>query len=139
MYERMLDRQNKPELAAMTAYCGDAAQWFTRLNAWLSAVQGTAQEISFPYGNHYGWGVTHRKNKKLICHVFAEAGAFTVMLRLSGSQFETVYGQVRPETQALIDHKYPCGDGGWLHFRVNGEDQFKDVQKLLAAKCPHQN
>ena len=35
----------------------------------------------------------------------------------------------------LIDHKYPCGDGGWIHYRVAGPEQFEDIQVLLTVKC----
>ena len=37
--------------------------------------------------------------------------------------------------QECIDNKYPCGDGGWLHYRVTGEAHFCDIQKLLEMKC----
>ena len=93
------------------------------------------QAITFPYGNQYGWGIAHRKNKKLICHVFAEENAFAVMMRLSNKQFESIYSQVRTYTREQIDHKYPCGDGGWIHYRVAGPEQFKDIQVLLTVKC----
>ncbi len=77
MYERMLNKQEEPTIAQMTAYCGACANLFTQLNEWLSGTFGTGQAITFPYGNQYGWGIAHRKNKKLICHVFAEENAFT--------------------------------------------------------------
>ena len=135
MYERMLDKQTAPSIAEMTAYCGENAARFTLLNEWISQTYGTERQITFPYGNRYGWGVAHRKKKKLICNVFAEAGAFTVMLRLSNEQFAAVYGQVRPYTRDEIDHKYRCGDGGWLQYRVIDQQHLDDIQILLAAKC----
>ena len=87
MYERMLDKQNKPAFDDMAAYCGKGMELFIRINEWLSDTCSTVQEITFPYGNKYGWAVAHRKKKKLICNVFAENGAFTVMIRLSNAQF----------------------------------------------------
>ena len=135
MYERMLNKQEEPTIAQMTAYCKDCAELFTRLNEWLSDTFGTAQSVTFPYGNQYGWGIAHRKDKKLICHVFAEENAFTVMMRLSNEQFDSVYRQLRRETKEQIDHKYPCGNGGWLHYRVTCREQFDDIQTLLTVKC----
>ena len=135
MYERMLDKQNKPAFDDMAAYCGKGMELFIRINEWLSDTCSTVQEITFPYGNKYGWAVAHRKKKKLICNVFAENGAFTVMIRLSNAQFHLVYDQVEKETQECIDNKYPCGDGGWIHYRVAGEAHFCDIQKLLQMKC----
>lgn len=122
-------------MADMTAYCGDNAQRFAQLNEWLSTAYGTEQSIVFPYGNRYGWGVAHRKQGKLICHLFAENNAFTVMLRLSDKQYSSLYSQVGSTGQAYIDKRYPCGDGGWIHYRVTDREHVDDLQKLLAAKC----
>lgn len=135
MYERMLNKQEKPNIEQMEIYCGDCGELFTQLNKWLSDTYGTVQEVTFPYGNHYGWGIAHRRKKKLICHVFAEENAFTVMIRLSNKQFDSIYDKLHTDTQEQINHKYPCGDGGWLHYRVTCKEQFDDAQTLLSVKC----
>lgn len=135
MYERMSDKTVCPSIADMTACCGENAELFTQVNEWLSKTYGTVQKIVFPYGNQYGWGIAHRKKKKLICNIFAENNAFTVMMRLSDKQFESVYSQVGRDTRGFIDDRYPCGDGGWIHYRVTGRGRFDDLQKLLTVKC----
>ncbi len=135
MYERMLDKQTVPDRSDMTAYCGEAAELFTLLNDWLTDTFYTEQKIVFPYGNHYGWRISHKKKGKLMCNVFAENNAFTVMMRLSNEQFEAVYQQVGQETQEYIDNRYPCGGGGWIHYRVTGKTQFDDICKLLELRC----
>ena len=135
MYERLLNKDVVPTLGELAAYCGENGALFQKLTDQLLQTYGTTQEIRFPYGNHYGWSVAHRKKKKLICDIFAEAGAFTVMLRLSNQQFGSVYDQLQAYTQNYIDNKYPCGDGGWIHYRVLNEEHFNDVLRLLAVKC----
>lgn len=135
MYERLLDKQSVPAFEDLAAYCGEAGERFQRLNGELSQRYGTSREIRFPYGKQYGWSVTHRRKKKLICDVFAEAGAFTVMLRLSNQQFDAVYDRLQAYTQQYINNKYPCGEGGWIHYRVLDETHLEDVLRLLAAKC----
>ena len=135
MYERLLNKQIVPTFEELAAYCGENGALFQKLNEQLSQMYGTTQEIRFPYGNHYGWGVAHRKKKKLICDIFAEAGAFTAMLRLSNQQFDSVYDQLQAYTQNYIDNKYPCGEGGWIHYRVLNEEHFSDIMRLLAVKC----
>lgn len=135
MNTRMLDKQKKPTFEDMAAHCGKSRELFIRLNEWLSESCHTAREIDFPYGNNYGWAVVHRKKKKLICNVFAEEDGFTVMLRLSNEQFRSVYDRMEKETQECIDNKYPCGDGGWLHYRVADEARFCDIQEMLKTKC----
>ena len=75
-------------------------------------------KVVFPYGNQYGWGIGHYIKKKLICNIFAEAGAFTVMMRLADTQYEAIYDSLKKYTQEHIDNNYPCGDGGWIHYPV---------------------
>ena len=134
MYERMLDKSAAPTLCDLTAWCGEMATPFTLLNEWIAASYSLEQKIVFPYGKRYGWGIAHRRKSKLICNLFAENGAFTVMAHLSDKQFQTVYAQLSDYAQTFVDNKYPCGDGGWIHFRVTCPDHIKDVQALLSAK-----
>lgn len=135
MYERMLNKQTPPTMEEMIAYCGANGERFAQLNKWLTATCQTEQKITFPYGNQYGWGISHHRKKKLICNVFAEKDSFTVMIRLSGKQFDSLYADVLPYTQEYIDNKYPCGDGGWIHYRVTSSEQLSDIQKMLSIKC----
>lgn len=135
MYERMLNKQEIPTIAEITEYCGKNAILFANLNEWLSKTYDTVQKVTFPYGNNYGWGISHKKKQKLLCNIFAEHNAFTVMIRLSNGQFQTIYANVQKYTQDYIDHKYPCGDGGWIHYRVTCKEHFDDIQKILSAKC----
>lgn len=134
MYERMLEKQIEPTIEEMTAYCGDTSELFTILNEWLSNKYDTTQKIVFPYGNHYGWGIAHRAKKKLLCNIFPENNAFSVMVRLTDEQFEAVYKNVQKYTRDYIDNKYPCGDGGWVHYRVIGTEHLEDIKNLLVVK-----
>lgn len=135
MYERMLNKQEVPTIEDMTEYCGTNAEYFTLINEWMSKSYNTEQKATFPYGNNYGWGISHRKNKKLFCNIFAEDNAFTVMVRLSDQQFESVYEDVQKYTQDYIDNRYPCGDGGWIQYRVTCKEHFDDIKLLLSVKC----
>ncbi len=135
MYERMLNKSEIPTVDTMTAYCGGTAALFTKLNEWLSAEYGTAQKIVFPYGNSYGWGIFHKRKGKLVCNVFPENGAFAVMLRMSDLQFASVYDRLGDDAQKYIDNKYPCNDGGWIHYRVTDKEQLADAQTMLDVKC----
>ena len=135
MYERMLNKSEAPTIDAMAAYCGAAAAMFTELNERMSAEYGTAQTIVFPYGNNYGWGVSHKRKGSLVCNVFPENGAFTVMLRMTNAQFMSVYDRLGDYARNNIDNKYPCNDGGWIHHRVTCKEEFADILALLSVKC----
>lgn len=135
MYERMLNKQETPTIEEMTNLCGENSERFTLLNEWLSSSFNTEQKVVFPYGNNYGWGIAHKKKNKLMCNIFAENNSFTVMMRLSNKQYNTVYDKFQKYTQEYIDNKYPCGDGGWIHYRITCDEHFDDIKTLLAVKC----
>ena len=105
MYERMLNRQAVPTVEEMTAYCSENAERFSMINDWLTTMFHTDQKVVFPYGNKYGWGIGHYKKKKLICNIFAEDGAFTVMMRLTDAQYAAVYGELKntPKNTLIIN------------------------------------
>lgn len=134
MYERLLNKNEPQTMESLTAYCGEPGEAFAALSAWLSKSYDTEQQLSFPYGNHYGWCIAHRKKKKLICNIFAENSAFAVMMHLSDQQYASVYYNLCAHTQKAIDEKYPCGDGGWICYRVTEKAHFEDIKVLLGLK-----
>lgn len=135
MYERLLNKEKQPTLEELAAYCGENAELFISLNHFLSGELNTIPEIRFPYGKQYGWSLSHRKGKKLICDIFAEDGSFTVMVRCSTQQYDSLYDNVQDYMKNYIDHKYPCGDGGWIHYRVINSEHLDDIKKLFIVKC----
>ena len=134
MYDRMFYKTRIPTKDELIEHCGNMSELFSSINDWLNVEFETESQIVFPYGNSYGWGISHKKKKKLICNIFAEKDAFTVMLRLSDKQFQSVFMKLRKYTQDLIDNKYPCNDGGWIHYRVISSHDLEDIKTLLAVK-----
>ncbi len=57
------------------------------------------------------------------------------MLRMDNRQYEAVYDDLLPYTKEVIDGKYPCGDGGWIHYRILCREHLEDAKKLLDQKC----
>ncbi|MFQ7077452.1 MAG: DUF3788 family protein [Christensenellaceae bacterium] len=107
---------------------------FAALDEWLARTYRTERN-RFSLREQLWLGIAHRKKKKLMCYIFAEEGAFTVMMRLTDKQFETAYPRLRDYAREYIDRKYPCGDGGWIHYRVTDREQLADAETLLALKC----
>lgn len=135
MYGRMLDKNKKPTMDEFISYIGENGHLFIKLNEYLTSTLGLKALLRFPYGNHYGWGVKYSVKNKHICDVFAENNAFTVMIRLTDKQFQGVYSNVTDGTKKLIDNKYPCGEGGWIHLRVLTENSdLADVITIIQAK-----
>ena len=134
MYERMLDKSIRPDISQLVEWCGTSGMLFTDLVRFMAEEICAQSEIRFPYGKNYGWCITFRRKKRLFCDVFAECGALNVMLRLSDDSFYKPYPFLLEYTQKQIDARYPCGDGGWIHYRVTNKEHLDDIKKLLALK-----
>ncbi len=134
MYERMLTKNELPTMSEMGSFCKENAQSFQDINEWLINHFGLETKIVFPYGNNYGWGVAHKKKNRLIANVFPENGSFSVMFRLTKSQLQQSREHVSEYARNLIDHYYPCSDGGWIQYRVSDPCQNDDLKLLLTLK-----
>lgn len=134
MYERMLDKQTTPLFEEMISYCGETGKLWVELDEYLKAKPKMKSCIRFPYGNKYGWGVKYSLKSKHICDVFAENGAFMVLIRISNDAMERIYSTLSDYAKVVLDNKYPCGSGGWLNYRVTESDQLQDLMKIIETK-----
>ena len=67
---------------------------YLELNKCIETTFQTENKTTFSYGNHYGWCILHRKKNKLICNVFLEDGAFSVMIFLAKKQMFNLYNNL---------------------------------------------
>lgn len=139
MYERMLDKQHTPSFEEFAQHCGERRELLESINDYLTDKLYAESILRFPYGNSYGWGIKYSIKSKHICDLFAETDAFTVMLRLTNVQYARAYDCLTDYGRELIDNKYPCGEGGWIHYRVLTEQQAEDVKRLLSIKVGKQS
>ena len=58
-----------------------------------------------------------------------------IVYKQNGVEYQAIYEKLAKYTQEYIDNKYPCGDGGWIHYRVTCQEHYEDIKKLLAVKC----
>ena len=56
-------------------------------------------------------------------------------MSLSNTQYESIYDSLGKKAQEYINNKYPCGDGGWMNYRITSKEHLEDIQKLLILKC----
>ena len=137
MYERMLDKSIIPSFDDMVRYTGKQGPLYKKFGQLLDQICPVQTAIRFPYGKRYGWSVCYRKQGKAnkhICDAFAEADAFTVHFRISNAEIGTVYDKLSGYSQTICDNKYPCGDGGWLSYRVLSKGNLSDVLMILSAR-----
>lgn len=134
MHERMLDKQMMPSFSDLLAFCGESGALWEDLDSWIKAEYGAQTQIRFPYGKDYGWGVKYSKGKRHICDIFAENGAFTVFMKISNKAFVSVQSDLSDYAKQVYESKYPCGDGGWIRYRITAKEHICDAKRLIEAK-----
>jgi len=106
----------------------------------LSVRYDLKKELQFPFGKDYGWGFRYAHKSKPLCWLFFEKGAVTVTVSLPDGVLPGKEGRIEtmlPKTKELWENRYPCGKcGGWIHYRVQSEEELKDVLALIAIRCP---
>ena len=138
MYERMLDKREEPTIPEIHDYIGNNS--ICILNTFEEIMNLRYElkcELRFPFGNNYGWGYKYSHKTKHLCYVFFEKDAITIMLQIGGNlvyKLEEVLPECLPKTKDYWDNRYPCGDGGWVYYRIFNKQELDDVLRLIAIK-----
>ena len=73
MYERMLDKSNKPCLSQIIEYIGkDGYARLCKLETYLKTQYNLSRELRFPFGNNYGWGYKYSHKSFHLFYAFFE-------------------------------------------------------------------
>ena len=70
----------------------------------------------------------------LIFDIFAENSAFMVLVCIPNDAIQSLYGELSDYAEKVWNDKYPCGNGGWLNYRITDNDQLQDLIKILDIK-----
>lgn len=138
MYERMLNKDVKPTIDEICSTIGEEGTKHWRLlDEFFNSSYDIDSDIRFPFGNNYGWGVRYKHKSKTLCYMFPEKGAFTVFFQIGKSEVSKMIDKLDgflPRTKVIWEKRYPCGDGGWLHYRVLCSEEIEDIKELMRIK-----
>jgi hypothetical protein len=138
MFERMIHKDFAPTIKEIHSHMGeDMTEIFKNFDNYLKCHYEIIRELKFPFGNDYGWGYKYSSKKDLLCYVFFEKNAFTVTITIGKSELPKlikIYNSFLPKTKELWDNRYPCGDGGWIHYRVFNDNELSDIQSIISVK-----
>jgi hypothetical protein len=142
MYERLLDKEIVPTEDMINEYVGENA--VKNMNLIKTALEKSFKinlDLKFPYGEKYGWGyrVSNEKNKFLF-NIFFEKGSINVMLRteIRTEKEMEQYNRLSEEGKECWGNKYPCGNGGWIHYRVINKKHLNDIGIFLSIKTKNE-
>jgi len=132
MYERMLNKENKPNQEEIISHLGKRAyNLLATLNDRLEERYDIKRELKFPFGNNYGWGYKYNHKSTHLGYVFFEKDAITLLTQLPRV---SSIDEFLPKTNQVWADRNPCGNGGWIEYRILNEDELNDVVKLLENK-----
>jgi len=137
MYERMQNKEIEPSLGEMYAAIGpESVSILDDFEQFLRSSYDIVTELRFPFGNQYGWGIKFSHRTKHLCYVFPESGSFTVTLQIGAesAKLEARLDSLLFRTQEMWKHRYPCGKGGWIHYRVLDRKEIEDIKELIKIK-----
>jgi hypothetical protein len=138
MHERMLNKGVKPTTSEIIDYIGKSNnELLEAFESELNSRYDIIKELRFPYGNSYGWSFKYSHKKKHICDLFFEKGSIAITIPMPSKLAEKVNEKVDtllPQTRKMWNEKYPCGDGGWVNYRVSSKEELADILFLIALK-----
>ena len=136
--KRFLDKNIVPSSLEINNLLGKkVVDRLMKLETFLQINYDFIRELKFPFGNNYGWGYKYSHKSKLLCYVFFERDSFTVTITIGKSELKRLYQELDnmlPKTKELWENRYPCGDGGWVHYRVENDNELLDIQKFIRIK-----
>lgn len=135
MYERMLNKEVTLSFDEMISYCGEAGKLWMELDGYLKDKLEMEGCIRFSYVDKYGWSVKYSLKDNHICDVFAENGAFMVLIRISNDEIELIYNTLSDYSKSMLGNKYPYGSGGWVNYHVTSNKPLKDLIKIIETKA----
>jgi hypothetical protein len=134
-FERYVDKSICPTEEEIRKNAGDPELWISLKN-YLKTSYEIIPEYVF-YGKNYGWTVRYRKNRKTLCSLFPEYGAFSVLIVLGKKEVEkamviadTFSGKVRD----VLMNTEQLHDGRWLWIRPGSQAELNDIIEILKLK-----
>lgn len=135
---RFLEKDKAPTSQEIEQRLGpEAMKRLNMLDDYLKTHYDAARELKFPFGNQYGWSYKYSCKAKILCYVFFEKGSFTVTVTIGKTELPKLKKELPnmlPKTNELWKHRYPCGDGGWIHYPVTADKEIREIQKLIGIK-----
>jgi hypothetical protein len=138
MNERMLDKTHQPTEEEIEQFVGkDAWADLLLIKETLKSLFDLTLELKFPFGNSYGWSYKFSNKKKHLFYLFFERGSLTLTVQIPEPKTERERELIRrlsEKGKKYWDTKYPCGSGGWVHYRFSRADELPDAGLFISLR-----
>ncbi|MCK9170101.1 MAG: DUF3788 domain-containing protein [Treponema sp.] len=134
----MLDKQHQPSEDEIRRFIGgDSCKNLCLIKNKLEDFLDLNIELKFPFGNTYGWGYKFSHRSKHLFYIFFEKGSLTLMTQINEPESDKEKGlinELSADGRKCWETKYPCKNGGWIHYRFSSTDNLKDVGIFISLR-----
>ncbi|NLY82984.1 MAG: DUF3788 family protein [Clostridiales bacterium] len=86
-----------------------------------------------------GWGINYRVGKNSLCYIHPEINALFIAFQIKEEVIENIKSRLSDYALKVWDNRYPCGNGGWMWYRLTETNQIDEVILLLNNKIKPKN
>lgn len=138
MNERMLDKQHQPTEEEIKQFIGnDSYKNLQRIKDKLKNIFDLNVELKFPFGNNYGWGYKFSHKTKHLFYIFFENKSLILMTQIDepkNDKENELLKKLSEEGRKCWETKYPCNNGGWIHYRFSDTKELKDAGIFMSLR-----
>lgn len=81
-----------------------------------------------------GWGINYRAGSKSLCYIHPEKNGIFIAFQITEAAIEKVRSKLSDYALEVWEKRYPCGNGGWMWYRLTQSSQVDEVRLLLNHK-----
>ncbi len=137
VYDRIYTKEPLPSFEEIRSFIGEpAVNVFDRLISFLDQHYDFTREIYFG-GKNYGVMVRYRKSGKTLLGIFPERNGFSIVLVYGKKEvalFEANRLNFSQYLCQIFDNTKQYHDGRWLLIRVEDEQYYDQLLKMIAIK-----
>jgi hypothetical protein len=130
-----IDRKRRPSTAEIYTALGPSRKAWDKLNRYMVENYQVKGELIFG-GPSYGWALRYRKSGKTLLVLFPGQKEFIANVVVGRSLLEKAQAlNLGENARHVLGSAKRFYEGCWLYIKVSSDQDFFDVQQLIALKA----
>lgn len=113
-------------------YCGEVKYSWLELESLIGRDYDYYKTVI--NSNREGWGVKYTIGSRCLCYIHPENDGIIIFFHIRTDTIEKIKDQLSEYALLVWENAYPCGDGGWIRYKLTNYTQIPEVHKLLNYK-----
>ncbi|HPX25310.1 MAG TPA: DUF3788 family protein [Treponemataceae bacterium] len=138
MSERLIDKLNPPTESEIINIIGkDSYTALKKIEDALTCIFDLKIDLKYPFGENYGWGYKFSHKTKHLFYIFFLNGSLSLTTRISNpktAEENELIQKLSSNGKKCWESKYPCGDGGWVHYDFSNCEGLHDAGIFISLR-----